>query len=74
MTLLPVNLIYEASCIGSTTIPVLPIPNSLIQYNDTIFVCEGYIINIDTQTIDVHVKLIEDVSPSNPISPPISLN
>lgn len=75
MNLLPIRLIYEGTEIGACTTPIPPMPESLIQFNNTIFVVYGYILNLDDKVLDVHVRLIEDVQPTtNPTNSQISLN
>ena len=67
-------LVYDGSLLGHIGMPVVPQPDSLLQYNGVIFIVKDVILNLDEQCFDVHVETIDEISTPISVTSNICLN
>ena len=69
------TLVYEDSLLDHVAMPIVPQPNSLLQYNGVIFIVKGTILNLDDKCWDVHVDTLDDITvPVPSLIAKVSLN
>ena len=64
--LMHMALVYDGSLLDHVGMPIVPQPNSLLQYRGLIFVVKGSILNLDDECFDVHIDTLDriDVPPA----------